>query len=147
MAKVVASGKNVVFKLTTSEEKILSEWVTKISGNFKGHSLIDVTTMGAAGHQWAPDELEDNSFTVDFMWDKASDGPYDVLKTFSRYGISDGAHAFEIGPEGETATYPKITGTCWMEGDLPIEMPIGDMIKITGVAFKVEEDVTFDEYT
>jgi len=144
---MVATAKSVVFKLTTSAEKDLSVYVVKISANFKGHALIDVTTMGAAGHQWAPDELEDNSFSVDLMWDKAADGPWDVLKTFSRYGIADGAKAFELGPEGSTSTYPKITGTCWMEGDLPVEMAIGDMIKITGVNFKCEEDVTFGTYT
>lgn len=139
------AGKSVVFLLddTGSTQRTLTSYVLAFRGNFIGHKLIDVTVMGSSGHKWASDELEDNSFEFDFLFDPtATTGIWAVLED-----IHDATAAvdFEIGPYGNTAGYLKISGTCWLE-NLPIEAVIGDMVKMSGATFKVEETATFGTF-
>jgi len=139
------AGKDVVLKLTDNgdTERTLTSYVLALRASFPGHKLIDVTTMGKSGHKWASDELEDNSFEVDFLFDPTADtGPWAVLKSLRG---ATSAKAFEIGPYGSVASSVKITGNCWLE-NLPLEMAIGDMIKMSGVAFKVDETITIGAY-
>lgn len=139
------AGKDVAFLLDDSGavQRTLTSFVLAFRGNFVGHKLIDVTVMGSSGHKWASDELEDNSFEFDFLFDPtASTGPWAVLESLHNHTA---AVDFEIGPYGSTATYLKIHGTCWLE-NLPIEASIGDMVKLTGCTFKVEETASFDTF-
>lgn len=145
----VEAGKNVVLKLTDNgdTERTLSAYVTKLSLSLKGKALVDVTAMGDSGHTWASDELEDGSFSVDFLYDSASNTVWDTL-----CGASNGlrgqtaAKAFEIGPQGSSSGEPKITGTCWLE-EPPLEAAIGDVIRMTGVTFRIDGAVTIGTYT
>ena len=65
------AGKSVVLKLTDSGdvERTMSTFVSRVMLDLKGKGLVDVTTMGDSGHEWASDELEDGGFTVDFFYD------------------------------------------------------------------------------
>ncbi len=142
----VKAGKDVVLKLTDGGgvERTLSAYVLKIRMSLKGKELQDVTTAGQSGHVWASNELEDVSFVVDFMYDPTTDtGPWAVLTSLRTITT---AKAFEIGPQGSTAGYPKITGSCFLE-DLPMEVAVGDMIKLTGVPFKVSGVATVGAYS
>ncbi len=140
------AGKDVAFLLDDSGavQRTLTGFVLAFRGNFVGHKLIDVTVMGSSGHIWASDELEDNSFEFDFLFDPtASTGPWAVLESIHDYAT---AVDFEIGPYGSTATYLKISGTCFLE-NLPIEASIGDMVKLSGCSFKVNGVATFGVFT
>lgn len=136
----VATGNNLSLSIGGVD---MSAFVTKASFDLKGHGLVDVTTMGDDGRNWASDELEDGSFSVDFLWDKETNGPYDKLKTWTR---AVAVVAFIVGPQGNTSTYPKWTFNGWSDGNFPIEVSIGDMIKVSGVNFKVDGTVTFTTY-
>lgn len=131
----VEAGKDAFFSLADSGDVVrtLTSYVTKISMALKGHALVDVTAMGASGHAWAPDELEDVTFTVDFLYD---DGTNTVWATLNSLRNHTSATAFVIGPKGSTAGYPKVSGDCWLE-DMPTEIAIGDVIRVPGVPFKV----------
>jgi len=122
----------------------VSAYVTAIHMNLKGHGLVDVTAMGAAGHTWASDELLDETFTVDFLFESVVASLWDVLVALRGSGA---AQACIIGPIGTTPAVdiPKITGNVWME-DLPMEIVIGDMIRLTGVPFRFSNGATVDTY-
>lgn len=121
-------------------QRNMTSFILGFRGSFPGHKLIDVTVMGSAGHIWASDELEDNSFDVDFLFDPtASTGPWALLKSIRAFAT---ARDFEIGPYGSTSTYEKITGTCFLE-NMPIEVSLGDMIKLSGCSFKVNGAASF----
>jgi len=140
------AGKDLVLLLDDSgdTQRTLTSYVLAFRGSFPGHKLIDVTVMGSSGHIWASDELEDNSFEVDFLFDPTADtGPYAVLKTLRN---DTSPRDFEIGPYGSTATYQKISGTCWLE-NFPVEVALGDMIKLSGCSFKVHGAATFETWS
>lgn len=126
----IIKGNNAYVNINSKD---LSAYVTGVDLDLKGKSLIEVTAMGAAGRAWASDELNDVSFTVDFLFDDtATTGPWAVLEAL---WDADAAFAFVLGIDGNAA--PKLEGTCWMEG-LPIPVKIGDMVRIMGVVFRVE---------
>jgi len=128
------SGKNVHLTVCGQD---LSAYVTKLTMSLKGKALVDVTAMGDAGHTWASDELEDGNFSVDFLYDDtATTGPWAALNSATGR-TATAAGTFTIGPQGTTGGYPKIHGTCWLE-DLPTEAAVGDMIKLSGVPFKID---------
>ena len=58
----------------------LSAWVTNVTVDLKGYSLIDVTAMGAAGKAWASDRISDVTVTIDFLWDDGATGPWKTLE-------------------------------------------------------------------
>lgn len=136
------AGKNVY--LTVCGQN-LSDYVTSLTMSLKGKALIDVTAMGDSGHTWASDELEDGSFNVDFLYDDtATTGPWAALSGTDGRGAT-AAGAFTIGPQGTAGSAPKITGNCWLE-DLPLEAAIGDMMKLSGVPFKIDGACTVGTY-
>jgi len=118
--------------------RVLQADATKVSVETKGHGLVDVTAMGDAGHTYAPDELEDCSFSMD-MWfnDVANIGSWTVLDGLR---TATSTASFEIHPFGDTAGYPEFTGECWME-DCSIESTVGDIVKISA-SFKVNGALT-----
>ena len=139
------AGKAVVLKLTDSGDVVrdVSAFITKMTLTLKGKGLVDVTTMGASGHKWASDELEDCGFSVDFLFDPtATTGIFAVLKSLRTLTVGK---AFEIGPHGSAVGDTKLTGTCFLE-DLPLEAGLGDMVKLSGVPFKVDGAVTITTY-
>ena len=139
------AGKGVVLNLTDSGDVVrdVSAFVTKVTLSLKGKGLVDVTTMGSSGHQWASDELEDCNFSVDFLFDPtATTGIFAVLKSLRTLTV---AKAFEIGPHGSAPGDTRVTGTCFLE-DLPLEVSVGDMVKLSGVPFKVDGAVIIDIY-
>lgn len=136
------AAKDLVLKIDDAGDvqRTMTGFITGFRANFPGHKLIDVTVMGSSGHKWASDELEDNSFDVDFLFDPtASTGPWALLKSIRAFAT---ARDFEIGPYGVTGGYEKITGTCFLE-NMPLEVALGDMIKLSGCSFKVDGVVTF----
>lgn len=138
-------GKKVYLTIARSQggaEKDLSSLTLNVKMNFKGKGLVDVTTMGASGHQFASDQLEDNSFTADFMWDADTDKTYEVLEDLRN--IAEPVE-FTIGPIGNTSGNPKITGQLWTE-DFPVEASVGDMVKMTGVPFRVHGAITVSTF-
>ena len=140
------SGKNVSLKLNDSADSVrdLSAYVTSVRMSLKGRGLVDVTAMGDLGHTWAPDDLEDGTFTVDFWYEPTADtGTWSILTGLR---TTTAAKAFQIGPHGNTAGYPKISGNCWLE-DLPLEAAVGDMIKLSGVPFKIDAAVAIATMT
>lgn len=135
----LASGNNCVVKLTdfADSEKTLTTFVTSVSIELKGHGLVDVTAMTDTGHTWASDELEDGTFSIDFLYDHGSGTVWDTLcDVTSGLRVSTSAKAFELGPQGSTNGYPKITGTCWMD-TVSVPVAIGDMMKLTAT-FKID---------
>lgn len=140
----VEAGKNLYLTLddSGSTERDLTAYVTKITLSLKGKGLVDVTAGGDSGHTWASDELEDGSFSVDFLWDPASNVVHDVLTSLRTVTA---AGDFVIGPKGSTAGYPKISGTCWLE-DLPMDVTVGDVVRCTGVPFKIDGAVTIGTF-
>lgn len=135
----VESAKNLDLRLGAAATNV-SAYVTAIHMSLKGHGLVDVTTMGSSGHKWASDELLDDSFTVDFLFEATLASLWDVLKTFR---TSTTALAVEIRPQGTSVGDVKITGNAWME-DLPMEIAIGDMIRLTGVPFRFDDGATIE---
>lgn len=128
------AGKNVHLTVCGGD---LSSYVTKLTMSLKGKALIDVTTMGKSGHIWASDELEDGGFSVDFLYDDtATTGPWARLSGTAGRGAT-AAGTFTIGPQGTAASAPKISGICWLE-DLPLESAVGDMVKLSGIPFKID---------
>lgn len=139
-------GKKAYFSLARSQggaEKDLSSVITSIKANLKGHGLVDVTTMGSSGHKWSSDQLEDNTFTIDMLFDAGTDLSYEVLEDLRN--ITE-AVEFTLGPIGSTSGNPKITGQCWVE-NFPLDSTVGDMVKITGVSIKVENAITVGTFT
>jgi len=139
------AGKDVVFLLDDSgdTQRTLTGYITSFRGNFPGHKLIDVTVMGSSGHKYASDELEDNSFDIDFLFDPtANTGIWAVLQSIRNFAT---ARDFEIGPYGSTATYIKISGTCFLE-NLSMDASPGDMVKLSA-SFKVDGTVTFGTFS
>ena len=143
----VQPGKKVYFSLARSQggaEKDLSSVITSVKMNLKGHGLVDVTTMGSSGHKWASDQLEDNTFTVDFLFDADTDLSYEVLEDLRN--ITE-AVEFTIRPIGSTSGNPEITGQCWIE-NFPIDATVGtNVVVITGVSFKGEDGITVGTVT
>jgi len=141
-------GNDAVLILTDGGDgaRTLSAYVKKITMNFKARTLVDTTCMGDAGRTWTPDDLEDNTFTVEFCVD---DGTNTVWATLFDptvgLRVATAAKAFEIGPKGTTATYPKFSGTCWLE-DAPIPVAVGELVMCTAT-FKVEGAVTDAAYS
>lgn len=143
----IRAGNNAVLILTDGGgARTLSDYVKSISLDLKGHGLVDVTTMGSSGHKWASDELEDCSFTVEFVYDDGTNTVWDTLADATNgLRTSTSARAFEIAPHGTTATYPKLTGNCWLES-LSVPVAVGDMITCSA-SFKVDGACTLGEYT
>ena len=138
-------GGKAVLKLADvgGTSRDLSTYVTRIAADLKGHNLVEVTTMGAGGHKWFSDEMEDASLTVDFVYDPTvTTGPWAVLTGLR---TATAAGAFELGPQGSATGSPKITGNCWVE-TVPLEMAIGDVIRLNGIGIKVEGTVTIGTY-
>jgi len=139
------AGKDCFFTLEDSIPTVrnLTGYVLAFRGNFTGHKLIDVTVMGSTGHLWASDELEDNSFEFDFLFDPiATTGPWAVLESLRD---ETEVAAFVIGPYGNTGGYLEISGNCWLE-NLPIEVSLGDMVKLSGCSFKVHGAAAFGTF-
>lgn len=112
----------------------LSSWVTKLDLNLKGYSLVDVTAMGDTGKKWASDRLSEVSMNVDFLWDDGAVGPWRLLET-----LWDSDAYFDIYVDLlQPAGLPTINGNGWLDGGLPVQMAIGDMIRMNGVVFKFE---------
>ena len=110
----------------------LSAYITGGSIDLKGKTLVDVTAMGASHKAWASDELGDISFTLDFLFDDtAVSGSWVILE-----GMWDKntVTTYELRPNG-SGTNPIIAGNCYIE-NVPIAVAIGDMIRMSGVAFK-----------
>ena len=126
-------GNDAVVKLGAGATDV-SAYVTAIHMSLKGHGLVDVTTMGAIGHKWASDSLLDDSFTIDFLFDTTLASMFNELASFRS---AEEAIAIVISPYGEDTGSLKITGNGWME-DLPMEVAIGDMIRLTGVPFRFD---------
>lgn len=124
---LVVGNKAVV----TLNDIALSLYVTHISIDLKGKTLIDITAMGATGKAWASDKLNDVSFTIDFLFDKEALGSWAVLEQ-----LWDSDVAFNFVIKFHVDESHEISGTCMME-TLPVTIALGDMIRIPGVAFKV----------
>ena len=131
---VVAGSKAHLTLITTD----VSAFLTAIHMSLKGHGLVDITAMGATGYKWASDELLADSFTVDFLFDSGQSSLWDILEVLR---LATTAQICVIGPYGTTAGYVKISGNVWME-DLPMEVTLGDMIRLTGVPFKFHDGAT-----
>ena len=140
----VEAGVNLYLTLDDSGdvERDLTAYVTKITLALKGKTLVDVTAGGDGGHTWASDELEDGSFTVDFLFDAASNLTWDCLSSLRTVTA---AKDFVIGPKGSTGGYPKISGTCWLE-DLPLDVTVGDVVRLAGVPFRIDGAVTIGTF-
>jgi len=140
------AGNNAVLILTDGGgARTLSSYVKSLSFDLKGHGLVDVTCMGDSGHTWASDELEDCSFTVEFVYDDGANTVWDTLADATNgLRTSTVARAFEIGPAGSTSTYPKLSGNCWLES-FTVPVAVGDMITVSAT-FKVDGAVTVGEY-
>jgi hypothetical protein len=141
-------GNDAVLILTDGGDsaRTLSAYVKKITMNFKARTLIDTTCMGDAGRTWTPDDLEDGTFTVEFVVDDGTNTVWDTLFDATvGLRVATAAKAFEIGPKGTTATYPKFTGSCWLE-DAPIPVAVGELVTCTAT-FKVEGAVTVGTYS
>lgn len=135
------AGKNVHLNLGDTPVNV-SAYVTAIHMSLKGHGLVDVTTMGSSGHKWASDELLDDSFTVDFLFEATLASLWDVLVALR---VATAAQAIQMGPQGVTDGMVKIEGNVWLE-DLPMEIAIGDMIRLTGVPFKFHDGATITTF-
>ena len=136
------AGKNVHLTVCGQD---LSSYVTKLTMSLKGKALVDVTAMGDSGRTWASDELEDGSFSADFLYDDtATTGPWAALSGTDGRGAT-AAGTFTVGPQGTATGAPKIHGTCWLE-DLPLEAGVGDMIRLGGVPFKIDGACTVATY-
>lgn len=133
------AGKNVHLTLWNTD---VSAYVTAIHMMLKGHGLVDVTGMGSTGHKWASDELQDDSFTVDFLFESALPNLWETLDAFRLETVQ---RAVIIGPQGTTGGMVKVTGDAFME-DLPMEVAIGDMIRLTGVPFRFHDGATVGTY-
>lgn len=144
----IATGNNCVVKLTDNadSEKTLTTFVTNVQIDLKGHGLVDVTAMTDSGHTWASDELEDGGFVVDFLYDHASGTVWDTLcDATAGLRTATAAKAFELGPQGSTGGYPKITGTCWLDA-VSIPVAIGDMMRMSAT-FKIDGAATVGVYS
>jgi len=141
------AGNNAVLKLTDNgdSERDLSSYVKSITLDLKGHELVDVTCMGASGHKWASDELENCSFTVEFVYDSGSNTVWDTLCGASAgLRTATAAKAFEIGPQGSSSGDPKLSGDCWLE-DFSMPVEVGSMITVSAT-FRVDGAVTVGSY-
>lgn len=142
------AGNNAVLKLTDNgdSERTLSSYVKSISVDLKGHGLVDVTCMGDSGHTFASDELENASFTVEFVYDDGSNTVWDTMcDATNGLRTATAAKAFEIGPQGSTNGDPKLTGSCWLEG-VTMPVSVGDMISMSAT-FRIDGAVTVGSYT
>ena len=112
----------------------LSAWVTRLDVNLKGYSLVDVTAMGDLGRTWVADRISEVTMTMDFLYDNDAAGPWRTLEV-----LWDSNAYFDIYVDLlQPAGLPTITGNGWLDGGLPIQLAIGDMIRLAGVAFKFD---------
>lgn len=141
------AGCDAVLKLTDNgdTERTLSSYVRSIHVDLKGHGLVDVTAMGDSGHEWASDELENCTFTVEFWYDTASNTVWDTLCD-ATVGLrtATATKAFEIGPDGSTSNDPKLSGNCWLE-DVTMPVEVGGMISMSAT-FRVHGAVSVGSY-
>lgn len=129
MTKV--AGTDSTFKIDSSDGGSLqdiSAFVTKVDGIAGSYGLIDITTMGASGHKYMSDGLEQGDVTVELVWD--SDTNMDALWAGMR--TQGETRSFEYSPDG-TIVY---SGECWLE-KYTITSQVGGVV-MASVALKVD---------
>ena len=117
----------------------LESYSTKVDFDLTGHGLVDVTTMGDAGHTYASDELENCSFNIE-LWldDTATTGSWVVIESLRDH---TSAESFIIDPFGSTSGYPRLSGDCWLESGPVLDISVPGIVKMTA-SFKVNGAVT-----
>lgn len=114
-----AHGRLAYFKFGTND---LSAWMDSTTFD-QGADVHETTTYGKS---WKTriGGLKDASFSIGGIYDAAVGGPEAVLRPL----IGGAATAYEWGPEGNTATKPKYSGTAIVES-YQQSAPVGDVIR------------------
>lgn len=134
-------GLNIDFQLgsngTPTTEVDLSTKV-RTADFSRTQDLPDVTAFNGNGARAFAAGLTEGSFDMEFFWDPTIDGHLSGLIGYTT------AVEFIYGPDGDTASNPKYTGTAFLES-LTIPATIGD-VKVFQATFKVTGAVTRTTY-
>ncbi|MCK5640572.1 MAG: hypothetical protein KAJ19_07240 [Gammaproteobacteria bacterium] len=96
---------------TSAVKQDMSAYVVSVNGLPGPRELNDATTLGDSSRVWHP-TLQNAVITLEVLWDETTDtGPDDVFGDLREHTA---ATAFEYGPRGNTATYEKYSGSCWV---------------------------------
>ena len=126
-----AAGTSSTFKIDVTDGGALvdiSAYVTKVDGIPGSYGLVDITTLGATGHNYMSDALEKGDVSIDMVWDDGAN--MDVL--FATMRAQAETRSFEYSPDGTV----KYTGECWLE-KYTINSQVGGIV-MASVALKVD---------
>lgn len=136
-------SKNSKFFVTDSGavERDLSAFIDSISGLPGTPGLSEVTAFGDQGVKNIPG-IQNVSFTIKGHYDPtAATGPHACLNSLrSAAAVS----TFKYGPSGNTATFVRMTGSCWLNS-YEVESSVGDKVSFSA-EFQVDGVVTVDTF-
>ena len=130
-----AHGRLTYFKLATAD---LSAWVDNTDFPQEA-DLHETTTYGKSAKTFAPG-LKNATFSVGGLYDAATGGPEAIIRPL----VGAAAVAFEFGPESNTPTKPKFTGSCLVK-NYKTSHPVGDMVRWTA-DIQVTDTVTIGAF-
>ena len=111
-------------KDTGGDEREVTDYLVGISGLPGPRDLNDATTLNRAGRHWHP-TLENVVFNLELVWSQdalvGSDTVFGPLRQHTA------TVAFNYGPHGNTATFVKYSGNCWVR-NYPIETRVGALV-------------------
>ncbi len=102
-----------VFQITDvgAQLRDLSAYINEIRGLPGPRNLDEVTALGDSGAKFIPG-IENVQVTISGIFDDtASSGPDAVLGPLRTHTA---AVAFDYGPKGKTAGFPRYAGDCWV---------------------------------
>lgn len=109
---------------TGGTERNISPYITSIAGLPGTRELRDVTALGATGRSRFP-ALQDSRITLEgFYTDDVAPGADAVLGPLR---TDTTARTFKYGPKGNTAGFPRYTGTCFVE-NYELTGQVGNMV-------------------
>jgi hypothetical protein len=142
MAKFDSSVSKFSITDTGSTERDMTAYITEIDGLPGGRDMLDVTVLGASGHQYLP-SLENVSITLHGVFDNtATSGPAVVFGGLR--GYTTAASTFKYGPAGSAGGSLRRTGTAWVE-DYHETSQVGRWVSYV-CSLKVHGTVTLDTY-
>lgn len=136
-------GKSGVFSITDSGavERDVSAYVNNVDISLE-IDLPDTTTLGATAHRRQVVGLKDANFSLAAFHDTtALTGTWTVFTAL--YGLAT-ASTFKWGPEGSTAGFPRITGSCRVKG-IKTGSPVDGVTPMT-IELVADGAVTIDVY-
>ena len=143
MAIVYSHGRNLYFNINAVD---ISNYVEEVNGLPGETDLGDVSAGGSTGHKWFPG-LQKASITVKCIFaDNAGAAGPSWPTCVNAKATSDGGNAvaFVYGERGNTATYPKINGNCWVKSiDSPAKVTEPNKFTMT---LEVDNGVTITNF-